>query len=299
MKLPHPIPYQGSKRNLADRILKFFPNSIDKLIEPFAGSAAITIAAACSVKAKKFVINDVNAPLMELWTQIIYNPEKIITAYSEIWNGQLGNEEAYYYHIRSKFNETKSPEYLLFLLAKCVKAAVRYNSNGEFNQSPDKRRLGKNPKLMRQDILLVSEVLQGKIEVNSGDYQSILDSSTKNDLVYMDPPYQGTGANGGFNYAGNIVFSNFVNSLQELSSRDVPYILSYDGRTGDKSYGLALPASLNLTKIEINAGRSSQATLLNRNEITYEAVFLSSALIDKIDKKKLISTVFLQTELIL
>jgi len=38
MKIPHPIPYQGSKRNLASQILRFFPDEINRLVEPFAGS---------------------------------------------------------------------------------------------------------------------------------------------------------------------------------------------------------------------------------------------------------------------
>ena len=32
MKLPHPIPYQGSKRNLADQILRLFPAEFDSLL---------------------------------------------------------------------------------------------------------------------------------------------------------------------------------------------------------------------------------------------------------------------------
>ncbi len=41
MNLPHPIPYQGSKRKLAPRILATVANRhIDRLFEPFAGSAA-------------------------------------------------------------------------------------------------------------------------------------------------------------------------------------------------------------------------------------------------------------------
>ena len=113
----------------------------------------------------------------------------------------------------------------------------------------------------------------------------------------MDPPYQGTGANGGFNYAGNIEFDNFVISLFELNNNNVPYILSFDGRTGDKTYGNPLPEKLNLTKIEINAGRSSQATLLSRSDITYEAVYLSPALISKIDLQKVSRNQIYQTEL--
>lgn len=297
MRLPHPIPYQGSKRNLADQILRYFPENFGRLIEPFAGSAAITIASAYYFKADRFLINDINTPLVRLWKNMVNNPASVVKHYYDIWHGQLGKEEPYYYEIRSRFNDTQNPEYLLFLLAKCVKAAVRYNAQGHFNQSPDKRRLGKNPKTMREDILHVSQLLRGKTEIMSEDYQAVLDLATADDLVYMDPPYQGTGQNGGFNYAGNIEFNNFVVSLFDLNNRDIPYILSYDGRTGDKTYGSNLPEELSLTKIEINAGRSSQATLLNREEITFEAVFLSPALVAKIDLEDLNTAPVGQTEL--
>jgi DNA adenine methylase len=287
MKLPHPIPYQGSKRNLADNILRYFPVTFDRLIEPFAGSAAITIASAFYFKANHFIINDINKPLMSLWDSIINTPQYMVKQYHDIWHGQHGNEEEYYYEIRNKFNETQQAEYLLFLLAKCVKAAVRYNSQGNFNQSPDKRRLGRNPQMMRDDILGVSRLLKGKTKILSVDYSLILNDATPDDLIYMDPPYQGTGQNGGFNYAGNIGFDDFVISLHELNQREIPYILSFDGRTGDKTFGNPLPDKLNLTKIEINAGRSTQATLLNRREYTYEAVYLSPVLVKRIDIEKM------------
>lgn len=64
--LPHPIQYQGSKRNLAPVILRFFPRNIERLIEPFAGSAAISIAAAAQQMEKSYLINDLNNPLIEL-----------------------------------------------------------------------------------------------------------------------------------------------------------------------------------------------------------------------------------------
>lgn len=287
MKLPHPIPYQGSKRNLADNILRYFPDSFDRLIEPFAGSAAITIASAFYFKTNHFILNDINKPLMSLWDSIINTPQYMVKQYHDIWHGQHGNEEEYYYEIRNKFNKTQQAEYLLFLLAKCVKAAVRYNSQGNFNQSPDKRRLGRNPRMMRDDILGVSQLLKGKAKIYSVDYSLILNDATPNDLIYMDPPYQGTGQNGGFNYAGNIGFDDFAISLYELNQREIPYILSFDGRTGDKTFGNPLPDKLNLTKIEINAGRSTQATLLNRKEYTYEAVYLSPALVKRIDVEKM------------
>jgi DNA adenine methylase len=278
MKIPHPIPYQGSKRNLAADILRFFPQKIDRLIEPFAGSAAITIASAYYFKANKFVVNDINEPLINLWDKIVNEPQTIIRDYHHIWNNQLGNEEEFYYQIRDSFNQTKEPKYLLFLLAKCVKAAVRYNAEGNFNQSPDKRRKGRLPENMRFDILNVSNLLKDKVTFHSVDYEKILDMATENDLVYMDPPYQGTAKNGGFRYMEDLNHENFVISLYKLNKRNIPFILSYDGRTDNKTYGEELPKELNLHKIEIDAGRSSIATLHSRNERTYEAVYISDDL---------------------
>lgn len=287
MKIPHPIPYQGSKRNLAADILRFFPEHIERLIEPFAGSAAISIASAYYYKADKLIINDINEPLINLLKEIVDNPQKIVNEYHFIWTNQLNDEERYYYEIRDRFNETKEPKYLLFLLAKCVKAAVRYNVNGNFNQSPDHRRKGRHPDTMRFDILNTSNLLKGKVSFFSLDYEKILEMATERDLVYMDPPYQGTAKNGGFRYLEDLNHDNFLISLHKLNKRNVPFILSYDGRTGEKTYGEDLPKELNLHKVEIDAGRSSLATLHNRNERTFEAVYISNNLasISTINKK--------------
>jgi len=75
--LPHPIQYQGSKRNLAPVILRYFPNGINRLVEPFAGSAAISIAAAAKGLAQQFWINDLNQPLAELLKLSAEQPEEL------------------------------------------------------------------------------------------------------------------------------------------------------------------------------------------------------------------------------
>jgi DNA adenine methylase len=64
-----------------------------------------------------------------------------------------------------------------------------------------------------------------------------------------------------------------------MVQRNLSFIISYDGRTGDRSFGRPLPPSLGLTHIEIHAGPSSQATLLGRSEHTVESLYLSSALV--------------------
>ena len=145
MRVPHPIPYQGSKRNLAPAILSYIPAKVAALIEPFAGSAAVTLAAAARGLAERYVINDLNRPLAELWLAIIESPEKLARQYETLWRAQHENRRRYYDEVRDDFNRTGRPDCLLYLLARCVKAPVRYNANGEFNQSPDNRRMGALP----------------------------------------------------------------------------------------------------------------------------------------------------------
>ena len=282
MKVPHPIPYQGSKRRLAKYILAYFPQDVDTLIEPFAGSAAVTIAAAIMGKASHFYINDLNTPLMMLWNEIIYNPQGISEKYTQLWLEQQNNTREYYYRIRDEFNRTHRPEYLLYLLARCVKASVRYNPKGEFNQSPDHRRLGRHPKRMSDDIHAVSNLLQGKITITSKDYREALLVAKQQDLVYMDPPYQGVSQNGDPRYYAGIDFEQFIQSLLELNERGISFILSYDGRTENKTYGKKLPDTLGMRWIEINAGRSTQSTLLGRNATTYESLYISKALVARL-----------------
>jgi DNA adenine methylase len=278
IKIPNPFPYQGSKRNLAKFILPLFSPNVATLYEPFAGSAAISIAAALYNKASYFHLNDVNQPLMSLWSEIINRPNEIAKQYEKLWNEQKEDTKKYYKVIRDEFNKTKHPHYLLYLLARCVKAAVRYNANGEFNQSPDNRRLGRNPAQMKIDILAVSKLLKNKTSLTSIDYRDVLEMSTPKDLIYMDPPYQGVCATRDSRYFSGIDFNEFMEALRKLNKRNVPFILSYDGRTGKKSYGQNLPDDLEVFRIELDAGRSTQATLLGRNDITYESVYISKNL---------------------
>jgi len=279
MMCPHPIPYQGSKRYLAVAILGFFPKKFSKLIEPFAGSAAITLAASTQRLATSYVINDLNKPLMDLWWAIIESPEKLSRQYEETWRGQLADRRQHYDKVRNEFNQTGRPDLFLYLLARCVKAAVRYNSKGEFNQSPDNRRMGTKPERMRQHIFGASHLLRGKTECLSVDYKEILSQVTPADFVYMDPPYQGVCGERDPRYLKGVSHDEFIEALELLNRRDIMYIVSYDGRTGARIHGLKLPAELGLRLIELHAGRSTQATLLGRAESTFESLYLSPALI--------------------
>ncbi len=277
--LPHPVQYQGSKRNLASFILGFFPDKIDRLVEPFAGTASISIAASAKQYAQIFWLNDLNRPLVQLLQLVIDKPREIADTYANIWNEQHLDSIGHYFDVRTRFNQTNDPKLFLYLLARCVKGSVRYNSQGLFNQSPDKRRKGTIPETMSKNIAGVSSLLKGKCQFTAWDYRKVLAEVQTTDLVYLDPPYQGVCGNKDSRYLSGINFDEFVLALERLNQRGIRFVISYDGKLGNKTFGQILPERLALKRIEIEVGRSSQSTLLGRDERTIESLYLSPNLV--------------------
>ena len=277
---PHPIPYQGSKRNLAPAILaKVNHRKFRRLYEPFAGSAAITIAAANMKLADEYVISDALQPLMDIWHQILSSPRALANEYERLWCEQLENDENYYYKVRDDFNRFRQPAPLLYLLTRCVKNAPRFNQQGDFNQSYDRRRLGMHPNKMRIEILGASLLLGHKTKTLGSEFEVALAEATTDDLVYLDPPYEGTSSGINKRYYKGVDRGRLIATLNDLNQRGVPYLLSYDGCCGTTTYGSPLPEELHLTRLELIAGRSSQATLSGRSEITVESLYISQNLI--------------------
>jgi len=249
-----------------------------RLIEPFAGSAAISLACAVEKRAVEYWLNDCNEPLMKLFFQIINHPVELCDFYDRVWRDHDTEHLEHYYRVRDEFNRTRDSRLFLYLLARCVKGSVRYNSDGLFNQSPDKRRLGKHPETMRQNIMAVSALLRGRAIITSRDYRDVLDNARATDIIYMDPPYQGVCGDRDARYFSGIDSADFISALDQLNAREIQFMVSYDGSLGDRVYGEPLPDWLNLTHLEIEAGRSSQSTLLGREEQTIESLYLSPSL---------------------
>lgn len=275
---PHPIPYQGSKRNLAPIISVYVPREIDVWFEPFAGSAAMSLWVAANRSPRKLVLADSLVPMADLWRAIISEPAKVANRYEEIWRGQQPDDPAYFNSVRERFNTSKDPVDLLYLTCRCVKNAVRFNAKGMFTQSVDKRRLGMRPDKMRFAVERSSYLLRGKAEIRPGDWLVTTADATPSDYIYMDPPYLGTSIGKDKRYAEWMSRERLIAGLRDLQGRNLRFSLSYDGQSGERVYGPPLPAELGLTQLLLHAGRSSQATLNGGASETYESLYLSHGL---------------------
>ena len=281
--LPHPIPYQGSKRRLAPAIAGCLPERIRTFYEPFAGSAAMTIYAARHDRAERFIVADSFAPLVELLRAIVEEPEPTAARYRELWEGRKAGGHDFFDPVRDRYNERGDPVDLLYLICRCVKNAVRFNGAGRFTQSADRRRLGMRPDRMQAAMAGVSSILRGRVEFRTGDWRRTSADARPGDFVYMDPPYLGTTIGRDKRYHRQMRPDELVAGLAELRRRGVPFALSYDGMTGGREYGPPLPASLGLTRHLLRAGPSSQSTLCGRREETIESLYVTPGLAGPVD----------------
>ncbi len=299
VSVPHIVQYQGSKRKLAPQILQYIPKKFNRLIEPFSGMAAISIATAYQQRTKEFIINDINPDIISVLQSATESPNTLIDAYTEVWQEQFtfnGGSEAHYYKVRDDFNNgERKASYMLYLLARCVKGSVRYNAEGGFNQSPDKRRNGTSPQTMRNNIYGISLLLNGKTRFYSKDFREILEMAKTGDIIYMDPPYQGVSNVRDHRYIAGLSYEEFVLAIEELRKKNIDFLISYDGSLGDKTYGADLPSEFNLIKINLNAGLSTQALYLGKKIETIETLYVTPNLLKNI---RLNEEVCYQSELI-
>jgi DNA adenine methylase len=135
---------------------------------------------------------------------------------------------------------------------------------------------------MAEKIYAISALLKGKVSFSSVDYREIINMACPGDLVYMDPPYQGVSNTRDNRYYAGIDFQEFSEALAILNQKGIDFLISYDGECGGKAYGEELPEELNCTKMMLNAGISTQATLLGKRNVTFEALYVSDGLRDRI-----------------
>ncbi|EPD68510.1 hypothetical protein HMPREF1219_01691 [Corynebacterium pyruviciproducens ATCC BAA-1742] len=284
---PTPFPMQGSKRTQVPIISRLIPAGQPNLIEPFCGSAAVSIGLRMLGLVSEVTISDINPSIIDLWQNILSAPDALADEYSQVWNAQFsptwnGDYKAYFLHIRNHYNQrNEGDEYaaeFLFLLNRIVKAALRY-SGTRMNQSADKRRVGAKDTTVRRRIFDTYAVMQGA-NARTIDWREALLQAVPDDIIYLDPPYQGTSTAADKRYIQGLDVDAFEKGINWAVHHGLKMIISYDALVGPVVYGRPLDPALKLTPIDLVTGISSQAMLLRKKIEAHETLYLSPALVD-------------------
>lgn len=290
---PQPFPLQGSKRGQVPIINRLLPIDCARIVEPFCGSAAVSVGARYHRKTDQVAISDSNLSLMRLWQTILSDPSGLGDRYTQVWSDQLepygasrkADTRAYFNMVRERYNnagaEEGDPADFLFLLNRIVKGALRYGSSGRMNQSADGRRLGAKPSTVRTRLMATSAVLQGA-SAACRDYADVLEESSPEDVIYLDPPYQGTTDTRDKRYISGLSVDDFEQEVRGATERDLSLIISYDALRGEAIYGRPLDPAIGLVPLDVVTGISAQGTLLGRKQEAHETIYLSPALVERL-----------------
>lgn len=102
------IKWSGSKRLLAEAIIKFFPTNIKTYYEPFLGGGSILL----QLNPEKAVCVDINKSLIDFWNKLKNNPDFLISHYEQEWKLlQIDYKE--FFKVRDRYNLNPNGEDLL------------------------------------------------------------------------------------------------------------------------------------------------------------------------------------------
>lgn len=251
--IPSLIKWTGSKRSQAQAIKNLMPPH-KRYLEPFLGGGAMLYLSA----QPGSIAGDIYKPLVELWKLVQGTPEQVAEDYELQWSRLQNDLPGHFYKVRDKFNTTKDPLDLSFLMRTCVNGIVRFNDRGEFNNSFHLSRKGMDPARFRRVIFAWSRRLQG-VQLVCQDYEDTLAETQEGDFVYLDPPYAGNKQR----YVADLDIQRFYQVLERLNQRGVKWAWSFDGQRGELDLTHPVPSHLYKRRLLLPSGNSAVGKVLN------------------------------------
>ncbi len=184
MKNVKVIRYPGGKQRLLSNLMPHLPpreTIRGTFVEPFVGGGSVFFAYA----PQKALLADINPVLIDLYRGLRAFPKKVWDIFKKFPATKKG-----YYKIRDereKQNLAYRAARTLYLNRTCFKGMWRENSNGDFNVGyggQDRRWV------INVDTLTTVSRFLRKAELIASDFEEIVSSCTKDDFLFLDPPYR-------------------------------------------------------------------------------------------------------------
>lgn len=208
-----PFFYVGDKFKLLSQLKENFPKEIDRFIEPFCGGGSVFL----NTTANSYCLNDLNTYMIKLhkflisysynqdefWEELReyilkYNlsatylnrsvPDKLRLEYKKTYFAKYNKES--YTKLRTDFNADKNNMMQLYLLLIYgFNRMLRFNSKGDFNLPVGNVDFNEN--VVNALNGYFDFVADKDIKLFNMDFQDFIYriEPTKEDFVYLDPPY--------------------------------------------------------------------------------------------------------------
>jgi DNA adenine methylase len=177
------LKWAGGKYRIMDRIQSVLPAGT-RLIEPFAGSAAVCL----NTDYSRYWLNDVNVDLVNVYRQLTHNHADYID-FTESLFIPSNNQAKRYYQIRQQFNDSQDDfersALFLYLNRHGYNGLCRYNSKGIFNAPFGRYKKPYFPKIELQQFTRKAP----QIKLTHDSFEKVMLKAKPGDVIYCDPPY--------------------------------------------------------------------------------------------------------------
>ena len=233
------IKWQGNKSKHINKFIQYIPPFTGTYIEPFLGSGALLL----KLQPKKWIINDLNKDLINIWNHVKNNPEEIIKIFKEfeIHFKPLSKKDKVIFckEITSKIEslpyDVQRASYYLLMKFCAYMGNILHNNILRFPALDMNIYINSNYTFIKQtyydNILNVSNFLHNsKGKIFNKSYETILNKAKQGDFVFLDPPYIEK-HNYDFNYnKDEVLDETFIHKLyqqvKKLDSKNVKWLMT-------------------------------------------------------------------------
>lgn len=177
------LKWAGNKFRALEHIQPLLPQG-KRLIEPFAGSAAVTL----NTHYPRYALSDDNADLITLYKILKQDGEAFIEECRRLFRESNNRADAYY-RLRDRFNASDDAReraaLFVYLNRHGYNGLCRYNSKGGFNVPFGSY---KQPKFPQEQMLAFAKKA-ARITLRHEDFRVAMARAKEGDVVYCDPPY--------------------------------------------------------------------------------------------------------------
>ena len=216
------IKWVGGKQAIATTLVDYFPSDFQTYYEPFIGGGSVFL----TLLPNEAIICDQNIWLIDTYLAIRDDWERVASILDS-----LKNTKEEYLKIRCiphvQLDLFRKAAHFIYLNKTGFRGLFRVNKSGGFNVpygEYDRRYY--DP----ENLEAVSATLQN-VEVRTGDFEQGISGITKEDFVYLDPPYHKLGGYSDFNRYTELKFyekdqSRLASICQKLDAKGIRWALS-------------------------------------------------------------------------
>ena len=198
MSLKTFVRWQGNKSKHLRHILPYIPEEYNTYIEPFVGSGALFL----KLEPKKWIINDLNKDLINIWESVRDDPEYIISEFKKFGKMfkpmSLSKKKQLCIKLTENIDEMPyniNRVITYMLMRYCSYMGNIFGDNKFYFFGIDITLYNKNiytflSSNIYNNILNVSDYLnETKGHIYHTDYKKILSKAKEGDFIFLDPPY--------------------------------------------------------------------------------------------------------------